>query len=122
MVHSPRGDLLGFSKTPILESRRFLLKKGDTIVLYTDGIFEQYNRPSEKLNLKRLQKLCRSKSPQEIVDAVRNKMQEQWTLASPKDDCACLALRFDSVGLDPDANQEPSELVDMPRLGTGTEL
>ena len=72
-------------------------EKGDTLVLYTDGIVEARNGKGEEFGYKRLGDMirkCSAKSPKElaanIVDAAKN-----FTIADLQDDYTVMVIRFD---------------------------
>ena len=90
-----RGDALGYNDNPRFNIISFPLCIGDTIILYTDGLFERYAPQNDYLDLRRLKNLTNGKDPDGIVSAVKQKMEGQWTVQQPRDDCACIAIRFD---------------------------
>ncbi len=74
---NPRGIALGFDPGPIfdrrLEEKTVLLKAGDALVLYTDGISEAMNEANEEFGQKRLLDIVadhRTESAAEIASAV----------------------------------------------------
>jgi len=87
------GMLLGFDPDPRLSNSSHELRRGDTMLLYTDGVTE--GRPLEtaldEAGLERILSGAADLPADELVDRVESAALER---ATPHDDMAMLALRF----------------------------
>ncbi len=66
---NPKGIALGFDKGPVFErtitEEKFILEKGDRIVMYTDGAVEAMNARNEEFGDEKFEKLCRDMTGKE---------------------------------------------------------
>jgi PAS domain S-box-containing protein len=88
------GTLLGAFQDPELGEREEILKPGDALVLYTDGITEAH-RPGALFGeegLARVLKSCAGQEPNEIVKAIEREVMEFYP-DRLRDDLAVLVLR-----------------------------
>ena len=90
-----RGDAMGYDDSPRFGHESFSLSAGDTIILYTDGLFEKYGDDSQALNICRMRSFIDRKNPGQLVESIGKRMQAQWAHVPPKDDCALIAIRLD---------------------------
>lgn len=74
------------------------LQKGDTLVIYTDGLIEAMNAAKEQVSLERIEQLVvdnRTRPPAEIRDLLVD-TAKKWA-AVQADDISVLVLRYDGV-------------------------
>lgn len=91
------GLLLGAMKDAEYESNIVMLKPGETIFLYTDGITEAFNKEEEEFNESGLINSLLTKNPQSVNDIVNNVIKDVQSFsdgAEQSDDITCLALKF----------------------------
>ncbi|MCA1824964.1 MAG: SpoIIE family protein phosphatase [Frankia sp.] len=86
------GTLLGVLHTATVDSRRFSMKPGETLVLYTDGVIEARAADGSFYGAERLAKVIQEAgpTPAAIVDAVRDDVISYG--ARTADDVAILAI------------------------------
>ena len=79
------------------EVKRFVLTKGDTLFLYTDGIIEAFNNKNVEFQSKRLhaslQKLTGA-NPREVLDGVARNVKEFIDGAPQSDDITMLTVKY----------------------------
>jgi serine phosphatase RsbU (regulator of sigma subunit) len=87
------GVLLGMLEDPALHDRALTLRRGDAMLLYTDGVTEagSRDRPLGEHGLRDLVSRLREREPEQIVDAVEQAVVAAQT-GEPRDDIALLAL------------------------------
>ena len=79
----------------IIREKSFILEKGDTMLLYTDGIVESRNRMNELFGMERLIEVFLKHSGGE-VEALRDMIIEaalQWSRNKQDDDLTVLVIR-----------------------------
>lgn len=91
------GLLLGAFKNIEYESNVVVMKPGDTLFFYTDGVTEAMNEMEEEFGEKKLEK-CLSNingsATGEILDRVITMVKEYSGKAQQADDITCMALRY----------------------------
>ncbi len=89
------GMILGVQKQVVFEENSLQLKKGDKILLYTDGVTEAENKEGEFFGEGRLSELFqrnRAKSPQAILDEIVGALHEFCGGQSFNDDVSMVVL------------------------------
>jgi len=96
-LETPQGVVLGVMDQAIYESRQRLLKKGDLLLLYTDGVTEATNPQYQLFSDKRLRD-CLTPNPKrpvaEVVAEIRQKIGAYAQGQPQSDDITMLGLRF----------------------------
>jgi len=91
------GVMLGVEEDFVYQSERIVLKEGETLFLYTDGVTEAMDNDDQLFSDARVQKTLARLKQREIKDilhGVRSEI-ETFTQGSPQsDDITMLALRF----------------------------
>ncbi|MBU2491220.1 MAG: SpoIIE family protein phosphatase [Bacteroidetes bacterium] len=91
------GMILGVMQTIIpYQSEVVKLHTGDVIFLFTDGITEAMNINNEEYTDERLEELAlniSAKTPNEILETIKNDVSEFTTGAVQSDDITCLILK-----------------------------
>lgn len=93
----PQGAVLGVMESAVYESRQHVLKKGDMLLLYTDGVTEAINPQLQLFSDKRLQSCLtpNSKRPvAEVVAEIRRTIADYAKGQPQSDDITMLGLRF----------------------------
>jgi sigma-B regulation protein RsbU (phosphoserine phosphatase) len=83
-----QGIVLGILPQPRFEQHMIMLKPGDVVLFYTDGVTEAMNSNRELFGDERLSEVLREHhggSPQEIINAVMQAVQ-QFTQGEPQSD------------------------------------
>jgi sigma-B regulation protein RsbU (phosphoserine phosphatase) len=96
-VETPQGTVLGVLETAPYESRRHVLKNGDLLLLYTDGVTEAINPQYQLFSDKRLQNCLAANTNQpvpEVVTDLRQKIAAYAQGQPQSDDITMLGLRF----------------------------
>ena len=91
------GVMLGVEKDFVYQSGRIVLKQGDTIFLYTDGVTEAMNPEEELFSDEKLEQTLarlRKRDIEEIVHGVQLEIETFSTGTAQSDDITMLALRF----------------------------
>ena len=91
------GLLLGAMKDVEYQSNVIMLKPGESVVFYTDGVTEAFNKNEEEFNEKRLEKVLLSKNgfaPKDFVQQVFEQVQNFTNGVEQSDDITCLALKY----------------------------
>lgn len=89
------GTLIGAMEDPQLHDERTMLRPGDALVLYTDGISEHHRADQELFGDERIEETLRaigSCTPAAMLDALTDAMRA-FEPSPPRDDIALLALR-----------------------------
>ncbi len=79
------------------ESNIIMLKTGDSLFFYTDGITEAFNKNNEEFQEERLTKILLNKSnsnPADFVHQVFENVQSFSDGVEQNDDITCLALKY----------------------------
>ena len=96
-IHSPEGMGVGVLENSKCVSRKMVLKPGDLMFLYTDGVTEAMNTQEQLFSEGRL-KTClaslRTKNLTEIVSGVRQQIAAHVQGEPRSDDITMLALRY----------------------------
>ncbi|MBF0441804.1 MAG: SpoIIE family protein phosphatase, partial [Oligoflexales bacterium] len=98
------GSLLGVCSDPVFPVKSFDLEKGDTILLYTDGLFENRSSTDSQLKIKELKKiLSRPESPRELIGSLVQRGRKIWGEGRQEDDVSIMVIRWkgeaDTAGL-----------------------
>ncbi len=96
-VNIPKGLVVGVMENSKCESKKLVLKPGDTIFLYTDGVTEAMNRENQLFSEQKL-RICltnlKDKNITELIQEVRQEIATFAQGAPQSDDITMLALRF----------------------------
>ncbi len=96
-VETTNGMALGVVKDFHYKSKKVLLRKGDTIFLYSDGVTEAMNDKDELFTEERLEKelkMLKDKPIQELVNGVMDKLKTFSQGAPQSDDITMMRLKF----------------------------
>jgi serine phosphatase RsbU (regulator of sigma subunit) len=96
-ILSTMGSFVGVYEEITFGEERIELKSGDKVILYSDGVFETFNKKGEMYGMKRLKEVInksRSASPKEIVKNLLHDTDDFWDGESDRDDIAVLAIEF----------------------------
>lgn len=91
------GPLVGAFETAKYEGTKTLLKTGETLFLYTDGVTEAMNSVGELFGdaaLERLLISCSTEDPGKIIQMVHNAVKMHVAGAPPSDDLTMLCLQM----------------------------
>ena len=91
------GVMLGVEEDFVYQSGRIVLKQGETIFLYTDGVTEAMNPEEELFSDERLKQTLarlRESDIKEIVHGVQSEIETFSTGTTQSDDITMLTLRF----------------------------
>lgn len=90
------GLVLGAIKNVEYNSNMILLKPGETLFLYTDGITEAFNKEEEQFQETRLEDFLMNKTlnAQELIEGVIKNVKDFTQDSEQSDDITCLALRY----------------------------
>lgn len=92
------GDAaLGTIRNHVYSNKTVMLKPGDTLFIYTDGLVESTSVDNENYPYPRLEKIlssCSGKLPEEIVHQVLNDLQSFTVGTTIIDDIAVLAVKY----------------------------
>jgi len=91
------GLLLGAVKDPTYESNIIILKPGDSLFFYTDGVNEAFNKDNEEFRESRLEEALKNnvtQSVNEVVNQVIESVRNFTEGAEQSDDITCLALKY----------------------------
>jgi len=99
-VHDSKGMALGMDAGPIfrdsIEELEIVLRPGDLLVQYTDGVTESMNAQREEFGLRRLSQVIEEHGHDEAEYVLWKieKAIEQWTGGAPqKDDVTMIAVK-----------------------------
>ncbi|UCE64137.1 MAG: SpoIIE family protein phosphatase [Nitrospirota bacterium] len=94
----PTGDLvLGIMADRIYHSKRMTLERGDSLVLFTDGVTEAMDEDGNLFSESRLEACLQqmiNASPTDLLERVVAEVQQFTKGAPPSDDLATLAIRY----------------------------
>jgi len=96
-LETPQGAVLGVMENAPYESRQHVLKKGDLLLLYTDGVTEAINPQYQLFSDKRLRDCLEPYTNQpvaEVVAEIRQKIAAYAQGQPQSDDITMLGLRF----------------------------
>ena len=91
------GLLIGALKESAYESNIIMLKPGDTLFFYTDGVNEAFNTNNEEFGEERLGEALKNKngiSANDIVQQVIENVRIFTEGAEQSDDITCMALKY----------------------------
>jgi len=91
------GMLLGALKDMEYESNVIMLKPGESLFFYTDGVTEAFNKDNEEYKESRLEKVLEGKQSLNITDLVNvvfDDVQNFTNDVDQSDDITCLALKY----------------------------
>ena len=89
--------LLGALKDMEYESNVIMLKPGESLFFYTDGVTEAFNKDNEEYKESRLEKVLEGKQSLNITDLVNvvfDDVQNFTNDVDQSDDITCLALKY----------------------------
>jgi phosphoserine phosphatase RsbU/P len=92
------GMVLGILKGVEFEEKNILLKEGDVLTLYTDGITESPNNSGELFGTERLYQAIyafRGSPPEEIIEGVLKRVHEFSGQKTLRDDVTLVVLKID---------------------------
>jgi phosphoserine phosphatase RsbU/P len=101
LVDAPKGVAVGVMKDSQFAAERFVLKPGDLLVLYTDGVTEAMNPQHKLFSEERLKKTLRNlwdKDPIGLVGGLRREVAAYAQGEPQSDDITLLALRYKGPG------------------------
>jgi sigma-B regulation protein RsbU (phosphoserine phosphatase) len=91
------GLMIGAMKDVPYESNVVMIKSGESLLFYTDGVTESFNKEGEEFNETRLEKILESKnslSVNKVVEYVFENVQTFSEGVEQSDDITCLALKY----------------------------
>lgn len=91
------GLLLGAVKDIEYESKVIILKPGDSLLFYTDGVTESFNPSEIEFGSERLVDFLRNKNklnPLEIIERLTAEVKNYSENVEQSDDITCLALKY----------------------------
>jgi sigma-B regulation protein RsbU (phosphoserine phosphatase) len=91
------GLMVGAMKDVPYESNVIMLKPGESIVFYTDGVTEAFNKEEEEFQESRLAQIIDKKSSlnvNEMVEHIFANVQSFTDGVEQSDDITCLALKY----------------------------
>ncbi len=91
------GLMVGAMKDVPYESNVIMLKPGESVVFYTDGVTEAFNKEEEEFQEARLSQILTKKislNVNEIVEDVFKNVQEFTNGVEQSDDITCLTLKY----------------------------
>jgi serine phosphatase RsbU (regulator of sigma subunit) len=94
-VDGSPGVLLGVFPDPVLVNQQLILRPGDAVVLYTDGVIEARNEAGEEFGLERLSELlttCGGRSAEGIARRIERSVLDHRGERT-EDDIAIVVLR-----------------------------
>jgi phosphoserine phosphatase RsbU/P len=91
------GLMIGAFKDAPYESNVIMMKSGESLLFYTDGVTESFNKEGEEFSETRLQNILLGKTilnPDEIINHVFENVQSFSNGVEQSDDITCLALKY----------------------------
>lgn len=91
------GLLLGAIKDAQYESSVIMLKPGESLFFYTDGVTEAFNKSNEEFGEARLSQIIKNKNAinvSELINHVFENVQSFANGVQQSDDITCLALKY----------------------------
>jgi sigma-B regulation protein RsbU (phosphoserine phosphatase) len=91
------GLLIGAVKESVYESNIIMLKPGDSLFFYTDGINEAFNAGDEEFGEERLEKELNNQNGRNVNDIVHQVIESVQNFTEgtgQSDDITCLALKY----------------------------
>jgi sigma-B regulation protein RsbU (phosphoserine phosphatase) len=96
-VNNVGGLLIGAMKDSLYESNIIMLKPGDSLFFYTDGVTEAFNENDEEFHESRLEETLKNKNSlnaTELVHQVFENVQSFTDDAEQSDDITCMVLKY----------------------------
>jgi sigma-B regulation protein RsbU (phosphoserine phosphatase) len=93
----PGGFVMGVMENKLSQNNSMLIKPGDTVFLYTDGVTEAMNAAQEQFSEERLKTILRQIQKQSVKDIILRMREEVqgFVLDAPQsDDITMLAVRY----------------------------
>jgi phosphoserine phosphatase RsbU/P len=97
-VHAPKSAALGVFEDMIYRDYRFILKPGDKLFLYTDGVTEATNVQDQLYSEERLKAdlvELHDRSPEEIIKQMLSRIDDFARGTPQADDITMLVLKYD---------------------------
>ena len=91
------GLMIGAMKDVPYESNVIMIKPGESLIFFTDGVTESFNKEGEEFHETGLEKILEGKnslSVNELVDYVFENVQSFSEGVEQSDDITCLALKY----------------------------
>jgi sigma-B regulation protein RsbU (phosphoserine phosphatase) len=91
------GLMIGAFKDVPFESNVVMIKSGESLVFYTDGVTEAFNKDDEEFQESRLEKVLEGKNSLNVNDLVQqvfDSVQSYSEGVEQSDDITCLALKY----------------------------
>jgi phosphoserine phosphatase RsbU/P len=91
------GLMIGAFKDAPFESNVIMIKSGESLVFYTDGVTEAFNKDNEEFQESRLEKVLEGKYSLNVNDLVQNVFNNVQSFSEgveQSDDITCLALKY----------------------------
>ncbi len=91
------GLMIGAFKDVPFESNVVMIKSGESLVFYTDGVTESFNKDNEEFQEARLEKVLEGKNSLNVNELVQNVFDNVQSFSEgveQSDDITCLALKY----------------------------
>lgn len=91
------GLMIGAFKDVPFESNVVMVKSGESLVFYTDGVTEAFNNENEEFQESRLEKVLEGKNSLSVNDIVQHVFEDVQSFSEgveQSDDITCLALKY----------------------------
>jgi len=91
------GLMIGVMKDVPYESNVVMVKSGESLVFYTDGVTEAFNKEDEEFQESRLEKVLEGKNSLNVNDLVQHVFENVQSFSEgveQSDDITCLALKY----------------------------
>lgn len=96
-----KGMALGLTKGKVfddfIEEKQLYLKKGDVLILYTDGVTEMMNENKDEFGLKQLKKIiskCKNENANKIINNIHKKIEQFAGKADQHDDITIVVVKM----------------------------
>jgi sigma-B regulation protein RsbU (phosphoserine phosphatase) len=92
----PTGAAIGLIEQTSFQQEKTTMEKGDSLLLYTDGVVESANEAADLFGEERLEEFMRnssSLSAQQTISFLREKIQSFTGTTIPSDDTTIIALK-----------------------------
>ena len=96
-IEDAGGLMIGAMEDSRYESKIVMLQPGDSILFYTDGVTEAFNKNEEEFSDERLRKLVNTGNslyPEKLVDLVFSGITEFTEGCEQSDDITCMSLKY----------------------------
>ncbi len=96
---SPTGQPLGYFAEPELETQLFQCRKGDRLLLFTDGISESFNSQGQLFEIERVEEILRRKDLEHglFLDELFQALREFGAPEPPDDDCTAIVIDINGL-------------------------